>query len=120
MAKRKATPAQLRALKKGRAALKKKRAAKKRVSKKVRRRAAPLSRARAALRRKVKKKVARRNPVPPMEYVITKGKTYFDGAGFTANVHKAARFHSLAHTKTLAQKVADATGNKIGIKKVKG
>lgn len=110
-AKRKATPAQLRALKKAHAALRKKRALKKKAPKRPRRvnpAYANYSKARSVARGNTRGV----NPVrklAPM-YAIQSGARYFDGVRFSSKVGNAARFATLPHCKTVAQKIADATG----------
>ena len=108
--KRKATPAQLRALAKGRATLKKKRGKKRVTRKKTIRRPSRVThpKARAALRQP-------RNPVKPSSrasphYAIKQGARFYDGSGFTKDKRDAAMWMNLNRCKRVAQKVADATG----------
>lgn len=117
--KRKATPAQLRALAKGRAVMKKRRAQKRKAPKrkKVSRRRNPAygnyQKARAVVRGS-----RRANPVrklAPCYVVKSKDGKYFDGAGFTSNVRKAARYVDLQHTTSIARRLADATGKSVRI-----
>jgi len=110
--KRKATPAQLRALAKGRAALKKKR---RKAPKRTRRNPAygNYQKARAVVRGS-----RRVNPVrklSPVYVVKAKDGKYFDGAGFTSEVRKAARYIDLKHTTNIARRLADATGKSVRI-----
>ncbi len=111
----KATPAQLRALKKAHAALRKKRAAKK-TTRKTRRNPAygNYSKARQAARGTGKR---RANPVRKLAplYAIKAGARYFDGVRFSSKVGNAARFATLNHCKSVAQKIADATGKSCAI-----
>lgn len=109
--KRKATPAQLRALAKGRRTLKKKRAKSRRnpVT-----RQAPATYLKA---RQVARGSRRPNPVRKLAplYAIKANGRYFDGVRFSSKVSNAARFATLAHCKNVAQKVADATGKTCAI-----
>jgi hypothetical protein len=111
--KGKATPAQLRALKKAHAALRKKRAKKKTTKKRARNPAyGNYSKA-----RQVARGSRRVNPVRKLAplYAIKANGRYFDGVRFSSKVSNAARFATLAHCKSVAQKVADATGKTCSI-----
>ncbi len=107
--KRKATPAQLRALKKAHAALRKKRALKSKAPKRARRNPAygNYSKARSVARGNTRGVNPVKNLAPV--YAIKSGARYFDGVGFSAKVGNAARFATLPHCKNVAQKIADAT-----------
>lgn len=117
--KRKATPAQLRALKKGRATAARNRRLKKKTPKrkKVARRNPAYSnyqKARSAARGTG---VRRANPVRKLAplYAIKAGARYFDGVRFSSKVGNAARFATLTHCKSVAQKIADKTGKTCAI-----
>ena len=112
--KGKATPAQLRALKKAHAALRKKRALKKRGKKPARRNPAygNYQRARAVARGSRAKNPVRK--LAPL-YAIKAGGRYFDGVRFSSKVGNAARFATLPHCKSVAQKIADVTGKTCSI-----
>lgn len=122
---RKATPAQLRNLAKGRAKLKAMRRAKKK---------SPIRRVRKkAARRKVAKRKAKRrnypkaraallgkNPVKPSSrvkphYAIKANGRYFDGSGFTATRAKAAEWKDIKVCEKVAQGIADKTGKACSI-----
>lgn len=110
----KATPAQLRALKKAHAALRKKRAATKKTT---RRRNPAYAAPGYAKARQVARGSHRPNPVRKLAplFAIKSGARYFDGVRFSAKVSNAARFATLAHCKNVAQKIADATGKTCAI-----
>ena len=110
----KATPAQLRALKKAHAALRKKRAA---TKKKTRRRNPAYGAPGYMKARQVARGSRAVNPVRKLapQYAIKAGSRYFDGVRFSSNVSNAARFATLAHCKNVAQKIADATGKSCSI-----
>jgi len=117
--KRKATPAQLRALKKGRATAARNRRLKKKAPKRKR-----VARRNPAYKNYQKARSAARgtgirraNPVRKLAplYAIKAGGRYFDGVRFSSKVSNAARFATLAHCKSVAQKVADATGKTCAI-----
>lgn len=112
--KRKATAAQLRALKKGRATAARNRRLKKKTTRKTRRNPAYGNYLKA---RQVARGSRRVNPVRKLSplYAIKAGGRYFDGVRFSAKVSNAARFATLAHCKNVAQKVADATGKSCSI-----
>ncbi len=112
--KGKATPAQLRALKKAHAALRKKRALKKRAPKRRRRNPAYGNYQKA---RSVARGSRAKNPVRKLSplYAIKAGGRYFDGVRFSSKVGNAARFATLPHCKNVAQKIADATGKSCSI-----
>ena len=111
--KGKATPAQLRALKKAHAALRRKRAGKKKTRKK--RRNPAYGNYQTA--RMVARGNRAANPVRKLAplYAIKAGGRYFDGVRFSSKVSNAARFATLQHCKSVAQKVADATGKSCSI-----
>ena len=121
--RRKATPAQLRALAKGRRVMKaKRRAAKKKTS----RRRNPVRTQAPSTYLKARSVVnpPRQNPVRQKPaYMIVRVKSwtsakprkYFDGTQWTAERKKAAVWHDLAQTKSVAQKVADRTGEQLAI-----
>lgn len=110
----KATPAQLRALKKAHAALRKKRAAKKKTRRNPAYNMPGYAKARQAARGTGTR---RANPVRKLApvFAIKSGARYFDGVRFSAKVSNAARFATLAHCKNVAQKIADATGKTCAI-----
>lgn len=116
--KRKATPAQLRALAKGRAVMKKRRAQKRKAPKrkKVARRRNPAygnyQKARAVARGS-----RRVNPVKSTYYTIRRRGYYFTGDGFSADSRAAALFQSVKAAKRVAQKLADRTGDEMAIKR---
>ncbi len=112
--KRKATPAQLRALKKAHAALRKKRA---KTKKKTRRSNPAYSNLAFKKARAVARGSRAVNPVRKLAplYAIKANGRYFDGVRFTSKVGNAARFATLAHCKNVAQKIADATGKSCSI-----
>ena len=112
--KGKATPAQLRALKKAHAALRKKRAATKKTRRKTRRNPAYGNYQTA---RAVARGSRRVNPVRKLSplYAIKAGGRYFDGVRFSSKVSNAARFATLQHCKSVAQKIADKTGKSCSI-----
>lgn len=118
--KRKATPAQLRALKKAHAALKRKRALKKKAPKRARRNPAygNYSKARSVARGNTRGV----NPVRKLRayYVIRQGEgrakgQYFTGDGFSKNAAAAALFKSEGSAKRIAQKLADRVGASMSI-----
>lgn len=115
--KRKATPAQLRALKKGRATAARNRRLKKKVPKrkKVTRRNPAYGNYQTA--RMVARGSRAVNPVRKLSplYAIKAGGRYFDGVRFSAKVSNAARFATLQHCKSVAQKIADKTGKSCSI-----
>lgn len=135
--KRKATPAQLRALAKGRRALALKRknggakrgpakttvrkpTARKSTARKTTARKTTYARARKVLRNPARAKSLNARLTHGTEHVITVNGRYFEGAGFTSSVQRAARYHSLDQARIIAQKVADVTKKTVAIKKVKG
>lgn len=117
--KRKATPAQLRALAKGRRTL----AARRKTKKKTRRRNPAYgnySVARGVVRQgwPKKKRTPTRSANPcraSKQYGIQVGSRYFDGAGMTSKKEDAARWRKLNPCKRVAQKLADATGKDVAI-----
>ena len=114
--KRKATPAQLRALAKGRATAarnRRKRKAPKR--KKVARRNPAYGNYQKA--RQIARGARRPNPVRKLSplYALTAGSRYFDGARFSSKVTNAARFSSLQHATKIARLLANATGKSVRI-----
>ena len=128
-----ATAKQLANLKKARAALAKKRKAgtvKKRTRQNPTHRKAskaktPKKRTRQNTPRRTTAKARRvirsgRSTRPSQEHVIMVNDRYFEGAGFTDNVKRAARYHSLDQAKIIAQRVADVTKKQTAIKLVKG
>ena len=114
--KRKATPAQLRALAKGRRTLKKKRAAKKRTRRRNPAYGVPgYMHARSAIRKGTTGR--RRNPnrnKRPM-YAIKANGRFFTGKGFTAKKGDAAHWANLSTCESVAQSLADATGKTCSI-----
>jgi hypothetical protein len=115
--KRKATAAQLRALKKGRATAARNRRLKKKTTKRKRVARRNPARGNYAKARQVARGSRAVNPVRKLAplYAIKAGGRYFDGVRFSAKVSNAARFATLAHCKNVAQKVADATGKSCSI-----
>lgn len=126
--KRTASPAQLRALAKGRAKLK---AARRRTAKPKRKTRAKnpapiprgLMRKRALgsnLKAGTAKTKARGRMTNPPHYVIktAEGKGYFDGAGWTTSKQGAAQYMSKAKATTIATKVANATKKSVYVEPV--
>lgn len=114
--KRKATPAQLRNLAKGRAKLAKMRG-KKKTRRKRRTKRNP-SRGNFLVARNTIR--TGRNPTRPSSralphYGIKANGRYFDGAGFTKKPADAARWKNLNKCKNVAQRVADATGKSVSV-----
>jgi len=114
-AKRKATPAQLRNLAKGR----KKLAARRKTKKKRATKRNP-ARGNFLSARNVLKTGRATNPVRPSSkviphYAIKSGKRYFDGARFTGKPADAAMWKNLNTCKRVAQSLANATGKDCAI-----
>lgn len=142
MVKRKATPAQLRALAKGRAKLKALRRGVK-SKRKVRRKRNPGPPTRGAImsadlpsltrattrRRSTQQKVARKTLARypqtstrqqgytnnPPHYVIKGGKGYFDGAGWSTTKKGAAQYLSKQKAATIGQKIANTTNKQVSV-----
>jgi len=141
MVKRKASPAQLRALAKGRATLKAMRKRGAAPKKKRRRNPGPPARGavmgrdipkmqrglgtRLSTQQKAAKKTLRRYPQTstrqqgyasnPPHYVIKSSKGFFDGAGWSTTKKGAAQYLIKQKAATIGQKIANATNKQVSI-----
>lgn len=106
--KRTASPAQLRALARGRARLKASRGRK--TVKPKRNPVNKLARTRALASNL---KAGKQRLTNPIYHVVYDGRRYFDGAGWTVSKNHAAHYKLKKLANLIGQKVADATGKSV-------
>lgn len=113
--KRKATPAQLRALAKGRATAARNRKTKAPKRKKVTARRRNPAYGNYQTARAVARGSRAVNPVRPLLYFVMRGARYFTGYSFSKERRLAVHYTSVGAAKAAAQKLADKTGSNIRI-----
>jgi len=109
---KKRSPKQIAAFKKMIAALKRKRG--KNPVKKKRRKVVKKRATKTKRKKTVKRKTVRRSN-PSTMYFVTKGKSYYDGSGFSRSKSNAVYFSTAKAAKRIAAKLANVLGVNIGV-----